>query len=483
MIEYNQIPKHTFESQPKRIRTYSADNSEYLSTHPFSSIVSIDVEKLYVNDSSIEANCSKTISSEDEIQIPKRNPLLELPPKSYSSEGTPILCNELKKVENINSKLETTKEDLEEKEEAGAYCGENNISNGENNLKWSFSNDISKENKDSMYESSYNHAKGDRVRTTMVKRNNYFTDKFGNGSKKDLTIKINPVKISDERCLNFKYSMERNLSRKQTEKDQSNQRSKSAKGHNLSKDCKSEGTTHDDASPPPDIFVPKSPEEVTYYKSRVKMDKTNTVKLDTLNGWSWYGDSIRETTFENKNIKQTRCYYIGIKRKSTYIFSHDIVLIHPPKGGKERPWVARIASLWSDQTNNDTKPQKGVLRNYRASMMMTVYWYYRPENIESYTYVPTEMEVYESKHYDENTIACIIDRAFVLNYHSYCRFSALKQFYREASESYQDMTPRRIVPSLPRKDLSFPPEDTDISLVFFCRSAYNFNTGKISINH
>lgn len=55
-------------------------------------------------------------------------------------------------------------------------------------------------------------------------------------------------------------------------------------------------------------------------------------------------------------------------------------------------------------------------------MMMSLLWYYRPEHTEQGrqdTDCPDE--VFASKHQDNNSVACIEDKCYVLTFNEYCR--------------------------------------------------------------
>ena len=54
--------------------------------------------------------------------------------------------------------------------------------------------------------------------------------------------------------------------------------------------------------------------------------------------------------------------------------------------------------------------------------MMSLLWYYQPEHTEAGR-KPNHMEneVFASRHRDENSVACIDDKCYVLTYDQYCR--------------------------------------------------------------
>lgn len=55
--------------------------------------------------------------------------------------------------------------------------------------------------------------------------------------------------------------------------------------------------------------------------------------------------------------------------------------------------------------------------------MMGLLWYYHPEHTDSGR-LPHHLtnEIFASKHRDENSVACIDDKGYVLTYNEYCRY-------------------------------------------------------------
>ena len=56
-------------------------------------------------------------------------------------------------------------------------------------------------------------------------------------------------------------------------------------------------------------------------------------------------------------------------------------------------------------------------------MMMSLLWYYQPEHTDAgRKWYHANNELFASKHKDENSVACIDDKAYVLTYSQYCRY-------------------------------------------------------------
>lgn len=55
--------------------------------------------------------------------------------------------------------------------------------------------------------------------------------------------------------------------------------------------------------------------------------------------------------------------------------------------------------------------------------MMTIFWYWRPEEVPDKFRVPHgEMEVFVSSLRDDNFVSCIEEKCFVLTLHQYARY-------------------------------------------------------------
>jgi BAH domain len=69
-------------------------------------------------------------------------------------------------------------------------------------------------------------------------------------------------------------------------------------------------------------------------------------------------------------------------------------------------------------------------------MMMSLFWYYRPEHTEQGRLEnDASDEVFASRHKDHNSVACIEDKCFVLTYNEYCRSVQLESLRNFAFHS------------------------------------------------
>ncbi|XP_078345483.1 uncharacterized protein LOC144631000 isoform X1 [Oculina patagonica] len=143
------------------------------------------------------------------------------------------------------------------------------------------------------------------------------------------------------------------------------------------------------------------------------------------NGWMFIGEPLDKPYCYDETIVIRR-YYSGVQRGDEIINVRDSVLLKSGTRKKDPPFVARVSGLWEE----DEGPNAG-------EMMMSVFWYYRPEQTEVGR-IPNfhgEMEVMASRHKDDNSVACIVDKCYVLSYPEYCRFRALNRLFREFREA------------------------------------------------
>ncbi|XP_056151088.1 bromo adjacent homology domain-containing 1 protein-like [Lampris incognitus] len=188
------------------------------------------------------------------------------------------------------------------------------------------------------------------------------------------------------------------------------------------------------------------------------------------NGWRPVGvPTEREVFIAGEEETALRQCYEGVERDGEVIRVRDTVLLRSGPRKKSLPYVAKISALWED-------PKTGEL-------MMSLFWYYRPEHTQGGRDPSThcENEIFASRHQDENSVACIEDRCYVLPLAQYCRFCALAKRRAEGAPPGD----ASIVPCRP--DFAPPshrcvPTDIDPELVYLCRHVYDFRYGRILKN-
>nr|XP_040017134.1 bromo adjacent homology domain-containing 1 protein [Gasterosteus aculeatus aculeatus]XP_040017135.1 bromo adjacent homology domain-containing 1 protein [Gasterosteus aculeatus aculeatus] len=188
------------------------------------------------------------------------------------------------------------------------------------------------------------------------------------------------------------------------------------------------------------------------------------------NGWRPVGTPTeREVFIAGEDETAPRQCYEGVERDGEVIHIRDTVLLRSGPRKKSLPYVAKISALWED-------PKTGEL-------MMSLFWYYRPEHTQGGRdpSAHCENEIFASRHQDENSVACIEDRCYVLPLAQYCRFCALVRRRAEGAPPGS----ASVVPCRP--DFAPPlhrcvPTDVDPELVYLCRHVYDFRFGRILKN-
>ncbi|MCI4389472.1 hypothetical protein PGIGA_G00098490 [Pangasianodon gigas] len=189
----------------------------------------------------------------------------------------------------------------------------------------------------------------------------------------------------------------------------------------------------------------------------------------TTNGWRPFGEPTEKEVFiAGEDMTALRQCYEGVERDGEVIRVRDTVLLRSGPRKKSLPYVAKISALWDD-------PKTGEL-------MMSLFWYYRPEHTQGGRdpSMHCENEIFASRHQDENSVACIEDRCYVLPLAQYCRFCALVKRRSEGVPDSVPMVPRPSDSAVPTHRLV--PDDVDPDLVYLCRHVYDFRYGRILKN-
>ncbi|KAG9480998.1 hypothetical protein GDO78_010321 [Eleutherodactylus coqui] len=187
------------------------------------------------------------------------------------------------------------------------------------------------------------------------------------------------------------------------------------------------------------------------------------------NGWMPLGTACEKVVYVvNEPEPAVRRSYQAVERNGEIIRVRDTVLLKSGPRKKSMPYVAKISALWEE-------PKTGEL-------MMSLFWYYRPEHTQGGRNPSMHQnEIFASRHQDENSIACIEEKCYVLTFAEYCRFCALVKRRKEGCPNRKAL----IVP--PSEEYCMPihrrvPDSTDPELVFLCRHVYDFRHGRILKN-
>lgn len=77
--------------------------------------------------------------------------------------------------------------------------------------------------------------------------------------------------------------------------------------------------------------------------------------------------------------------------------------------------------------------------------MMSLLWYYRPEHLQGgrspSMHEPLQNEVFASRHQDQNSVACIEEKCYVLTFAEYCSLEGFHDTHSEEVPSYAEFRP------------------------------------------
>ncbi|XP_012412216.1 bromo adjacent homology domain-containing 1 protein isoform X2 [Trichechus manatus latirostris] len=205
---------------------------------------------------------------------------------------------------------------------------------------------------------------------------------------------------------------------------------------------------------------------------RVQRPRPRRRRRRRTNGWVPVGAACEKAVYVlDEPEPAIRKSYQAVERHGEMIRVRDTVLLKSGPRKTSTPYVAKISALWEN-------PESGEL-------MMSLLWYYRPEHLQGgrspSMHQSLQNEVFASRHQDQNSVACIEEKCYVLTFAEYCRFCAMAKRRGEGLPSRKTA----LVP--PSVDYSTPPhrtvpEDTDPELVFLCRHVYDFRHGRILKN-
>ncbi|XP_021439975.2 bromo adjacent homology domain-containing 1 protein isoform X1 [Oncorhynchus mykiss] len=188
------------------------------------------------------------------------------------------------------------------------------------------------------------------------------------------------------------------------------------------------------------------------------------------NGWLPVGVPFEREVFTvGEETTVLRKCFEGVKRDGEVIWVRDTVLLRSGPRKKYLPYIAKISALWEDSESGE--------------MMMSLFWYYRPEHTQGGRNPSThcENEIFASRHQDQNSVACIEDKCYVLTLAQYCRFCA---FVKCRGKGLPESATRMVRPCVEYGTSAHRcvPTDIDPNLVFVCRHVYDFRYGRILKN-
>ncbi|GFO15858.1 bromo adjacent homology domain-containing 1 protein [Plakobranchus ocellatus] len=181
-------------------------------------------------------------------------------------------------------------------------------------------------------------------------------------------------------------------------------------------------------------------------------------------GWSWIGEGqVRPvpklTIAREEQVRMRRCYQSMVHTSGERVTVGDCVLLQSD-GDANIPYVAKVTCLWE---------------NLNGDKMFSMLWYYQPEHtVAGRSPDDGEQELFASKHREENSVACIDDKCYVLMYNEYCRLEA-----EAARSDLGAALPRwrEEMPGVSPEDQHLrrqpPPSNACVDNIWFCRYDYN----------
>jgi hypothetical protein len=196
---------------------------------------------------------------------------------------------------------------------------------------------------------------------------------------------------------------------------------------------------------------------------QLKPWKVDKKWLDENNRWKWLGDSISQEKYKEKGKNITRQYFVGMRRGMRHtedIYVRDCVLVFT--GDSEQfPYIGRILSLWQDSNSDE--------------MMFTCAWYHRPQDVLSAEIASFygEKELFASSHQDDNPVASILNKCYVMGYNEFCRFRAQLIVHQARVGSHMSS---QIVPMLDNQDfvkyhIPVMKSLEDVTHVYYCKTS------------
>ncbi|XP_050407423.1 uncharacterized protein LOC126822530 [Patella vulgata] len=213
----------------------------------------------------------------------------------------------------------------------------------------------------------------------------------------------------------------------------------------------------------------KSPSKEEPEKKIVKTVKVPEKLIIPAHGWSQCGqpELKKIPNVVEGPVRERKCFPAMKHIDGDIINIRDCVLLRSGPRKKDIPFVAKVSALWEN-------PEDGEL-------MMSLLWYYRPEHTEAGR-KPGQLdnELFACKHRDENSLACIDDKGYVLTYNEYCRYKAEQRRIESNLPPRQNVVPKLEENSTKRQRM--PPPDVNPDNVFICRQVYDFRQHRILKN-
>ncbi|XP_063426263.1 uncharacterized protein LOC134710040 [Mytilus trossulus] len=197
----------------------------------------------------------------------------------------------------------------------------------------------------------------------------------------------------------------------------------------------------------------------------IEKKKPEVKKLKKRNhNWEFKFPPEKRKIMVSGSMVERECYPAIIHTDGDIIYIRDVVILRSGPRKTDIPYLGKVTAFWEE---ND-------------EMMMGLLWYYHPEHTDSGR-LPHHLqnEIFASKHRDENSVACIDDKGYVLTYNEYCRYRG------EKCRVESNLSPRPMMfPVLDDNPRSqrIPAPDVDSNTVYMCRQVYDFKLKRILKN-
>lgn len=178
--------------------------------------------------------------------------------------------------------------------------------------------------------------------------------------------------------------------------------------------------------------------------------------------WSLLGVPEEKVLYirDDEPPKRLICYPAIKHIEGDVIQVRDSVLLRSGAKQTDLPYIAKVCAFWEDAET--------------GGVMMSLFWYYRPEHIEEGR-KPHHLvdEIFASRHRDADSVECIEDKCYVLTFNEYCRYrKRCKMEQVNTTWSLADVTIPVSNESYPRRN-RIPDSSVNPELVFCCRQIYD----------
>lgn len=187
--------------------------------------------------------------------------------------------------------------------------------------------------------------------------------------------------------------------------------------------------------------------------------------------WSLVGVPEERLVYlrDDEPARRLLCYPAIKHIEGDVINVRDSVLLRSGAKNTDLPYIAKICAFWEDaETGN---------------VMMSLYWYYRPEHTEEGRKRHHLLdEIFASRHRDVESVECIEDKCYVLTFNEYCRYKKrCKMEQYNVPWSLTDVTIPLSNEPYPRRG-RIPDSSVSQELIFCCRQIYDSRLRRLMKN-